>query len=444
MQAQSKKKKIRLSPYMIIVLSFLGVIVVGTLLLLIPAATNNNTSLSLVDAFFLSTSSVTLTGFTPVFDLGTTLSTYGKIVVASLIQIGGISIISITVFIMILLDVKIGLNNRVLVKESMNQNSLSGMVRLIKIIIITSFAVELAGTIVNLIVFIPHYNSIGKAIGVSVFHSISAFNNAGTDILGLSNQLVLFQDNVLLNINTILLIILGGLGFVVIYDVFTKRSFRKLSLHSKIVLKMTIILIVFGTLSLKLAQSTTEHNITWLQALFHSVSARTAGFNTIDTLHFSSISLLILMVLMFIGAGSSSSAGGIKVTTTYTLLKTFQGYVNGKPAITYGRKISEQTKTKAFVLLFIAIAIILILTIFLMALEAFDLERALFLSVSTFSTAGLSLNLTQSLQITSKVMLMIVMFIGRIGVFTILYIWKGNTNLESSHVRYVEEKLMIG
>src|SRR5690554_2192299 len=433
----------KVSPYVVIALSFLSIIVIGTILLWLPISQQEEGSLSFVNALFISTSAVTITGLSPVTSLAATLSIFGKIVLAILIQIGGLSVVTLSVFIMYLIGAKIGITNRILIKESFNQNSLSGMVKLVIRIVVFTLIIESTGFIFNLFVFLKDYEVI-DAIGISAFHAIAAFNNSGFDIIGSSN-LIGYNGNVMLNMNTTLLIMIGGIGFVVINDIIEKKSYKKLMIHSKIVLIMNAILWVSGTLMFKVSQIHSMQKYTWLEAFFLSVTARTAGFTTINLSTLSALSTLILLILMFIGASPASTGGGVKTTTIYTLFKGASSYARGTQPLTHERLISDETRHKASVLLTTALGIIALSTVSLLTLENISLDLALFETVSAFSNTGLSMSLTPTLRSGSKLLLCLVMFMGRVGPLTIISLLNQKWHKKDlNHIEYIEEKMMIG
>lgn len=445
------KKRRKLSPAAIIVFSFIGVILLGTVLLLLPFSTTGD-NLSFIDALFVSSSTVTVTGLMPVSNVGMTFSVFGKIVLASLIQIGGLGWVTLYAFILTTLGVRIGINDRIVIKKALNLDSASGLLNVVKRIVIITFSVQAFGFILNLITFWGDF-PFWKMIGISAFHAISSFNNCGLDILGVSNNLVNYSGNILLNFNTTLLVFLGGLGTIVIYDILKKRSYKKLTIHSKIVLKVSLLLVILGTLMLKVSE---RDNITWLQAYFTSISVRTAGFATVNYATFKNASLIIMMMLTFIGASPVSTGGGIKTTTFYTIVRSITSASQGKKTLTHNRKISEEDKLRAFTLFFISIAVIISGAIFLLLIEegreiynglndAFLFKRILFEATSAFGTSGITLGLTPSLHWGSKVILMLMMLFGRIGPITIFSLWNKNWNRPGkSGVEYIEEKIIIG
>jgi trk system potassium uptake protein TrkH len=439
-------KKRRLTPLAIIALSFLGIIVIGIFLLKLPISTQTAESLSWIDSIFLSTSAVCVTGLSTIPDLSITLSVFGKVVLALLIQIGGIGIVTIAIYVLIVLGIKIGVTERYVIKEALNQQSLSGVVRLVRSIIITTLIIEFFGMVVNFIVFIQDFE-FWKALGLSAFHSISSFNNAGFDILG-SNSLQNYSTNVLLNINTMALIIIGGIGFIVIRDILTKKKWSALSLYSKIVLKTTLFLIVFGALFVKIFEWS---NVTWLEAIFQSVTTRTAGFSTVDMNLFSYSTLMVIMIMMFIGASPNSTGGGVKTTTIYLLFKSISSFLRGKPTIINKRKVDHGTRQKAFTLVLLALFSIFVVFVLLSKIESgnpnyeMTFVNMLFETFSAFGTVGLSMGITPHLMPISKILISVLMFLGRLGPITIFGIMNKNWgHPQTSSVEYPPVKIIIG
>lgn len=437
-------KKRKITPLAIIALSFLGIILIGVFLLKLPISTQTDEALSWVDSIFLSTSAVCVTGLSTISDISMTLSVFGKVVLALLIQIGGIGIVTIAIYVLVVLGIKIGVTERYIIKEALNQHSLSGVVRLVKSIIITTLIIEFVGMAINFIVFIQDF-SFWKAIGVSAFHSISSFNNAGFDILG-SSSMQAYSGNVLLNINTMLMIIVGGIGFIVIRDILAKKKWATLSLYSKIVLKTTLFLIVTGSLIIKFFEYS---NVTWLEAIFQSITTRTAGFSTVDMNMFSYSTLIVIMIFMFIGASPNSTGGGIKTTTFYIMFRSIISFLKGKPIIVNNRRIGSESRTKAFTLAGLAFSSIIVVFIVLTLIEAnnpnMSFLKMLFETFSAFGTVGLSMGITPSLLPASKVLLSFLMFLGRLGPITIFGLMNKNWGVpQVSNIEYATEKIIIG
>lgn len=425
----------KIKPGRIIVLGFLIVILLGTILLMLPISINEGENVSFIDALFTSTSAVCVTGLIAI-DTADTFTVFGRTVVALLIQIGGLGVTSVGVGFIMLLKKKIGIKERTLIKESMNLDSLKGVVKLVKSILIMTLIFESIGVILSYIVFSKDYAPL-DALGISLFHSIAAFNNSGFDILGGLQNLIPYQSNVILNLTTCGLIIFGGIGFLVIKEIIEVRSFKKFTLHTKIVLIMTGILLVVGTILLKLTE-----DISWLGAFFFSTSARTAGFSTYPLSNFTNAGLFVLIILMFIGASPGSTGGGIKTTTLFTLNKSIYSTSTNKHCTAFKRKIPLGLILKAFNVTILALFVICIGTFILSILEPnYTFMQLLFEVTSAFGTVGLSTGITPDLSALSKFIISLIMFIGRLGPMTIATIWSFK---KPSDACYSEETVIIG
>ena len=423
-------------PGRLISLGFAVVILVGALILKSPVSLNDGVNVSFVDALFTSTSAVCVTGLLAI-DTADTFSVFGRTVVALLIQIGGLGVTCVGVSFILLAGKRVGLKERLLIKESWNINSFKGVVGLVKAVLLTTLIFEGLGAILSFFVFSKDYPLL-EAIGISAFHSVAAFNNSGFDILGGLTNLIPYQSNIMLNLVTCGLIIFGGLGFLVILDILKNRKFKYLTFHSKVVITVTTALLLGGTVLIKL----TEADITWLGAFFHSTSARTAGFSTYPIGSFSNASLLVLAVLMFIGASPASTGGGIKTTTFFTLLQATKSAATNSPCAAFKRKIPTEVISKTFIVTFLSVMVVCIGTFLLCILEPNSSLMQLFFEVtSAFGTVGLSTGITPYLMDTSKLLLIIIMFIGRLGVITIVSMWAFKPD---SLVNYSEESITIG
>jgi trk system potassium uptake protein TrkH len=425
----------KMSPGRYIALGFMTVILLGAFILFLPISHNEGVNVAFIDALFTSTSAVCVTGLIAV-DTADTYNVFGQTIVAVLIQIGGLGVTSVGVGFILLARKKVDFKDRILVKEALNLDSLKGVVKLVKSILLMTLCFEGVGAILSFIVFSKDY-PITKAIGISLFHTIASFNNAGFDNLGGFKNLLEYQSNVLLNLTTCGLIIFGGLGFVVIKEIIHKHSFKKFSFHSKVVITMTVILLSVGTILLKLTE-----DISWLGAFFFSTSARTAGFSTYPVGNFTNAGLFILIILMFIGASPGSTGGGIKTTTAFTLVKSAYSTSTNKHCYGFKRRIPNEVIYKAFVLVFLAAVLVCFSTLLLCVLEPqYTFMQLLFEVVSGFGTVGLSTGITPDLKPASEFVIIITMYIGRVGPLTIASLWsfKPKTN-----VRYSEETLTIG
>lgn len=430
-------KSKRLKPRRLVVLGFLCVILLGTLLLKLPISSETGECVPLVDCLFTSTSAVCVTGLASV-DPGTTLSSFGEVVLALLIQIGGLGITSIGVIFIIAAGGRMGIGKQRLLKESLNLSSGKGLMDVLKAVGFVTVSFELIGAVLSFVTFSADYST-GRAIGLSVFHSIASFNNAGFDILGGFKNLLDYHADAWLCIVTSGLIIFGGLGFFVISELLAGRSPRHWSLQTKVVLSVTAALIVFGTLFLKWTEG---GDITWLEAYFQSVSARTAGFSSVAIGEMTQAGLLVLIVLMFIGASPGSTGGGIKTTTFFVLVRKMLSTVFNSHCTAFKRVIPADIVMKAFSVFSLAVGVVLASTFAVCMLETeFTFEQILFEVVSGFATTGLSTGITPDLSAASKVILSATMFVGRLGPLTIATIWLGR---ELPEATYSEEEVTIG
>jgi trk system potassium uptake protein len=425
----------RMTPGRLIALGFAMVILLGAFILYLPISHREGVDVAFIDALFTSTSAVCVTGLIAV-DTYDTYNALGQIVVALLIQVGGLGVTSVGVGFMLLARRRVDFKDRILVKEALNLDSMKGIVKLVKAVLLTTLCFEGVGAILSFLVFSRDYPLL-KAIGTSLFHSVASFNNAGFDNLGGFKNLLDYQSNILLNLTTCGLIIFGGLGFVVIKEVLYKRSFKKLSLHSKIVITMSVLLLVVGTILIKLTE-----DISWLGAFFFSTSARTAGFSTYPVGNFTNAGLFIIMILMFIGASPGSTGGGIKTTTTFALFSAAHSATTNQHCGAFKRKLPSEVVMKAFILTFLAMLLVCFSTLLLCVLEPeYTFRQLLFEVVSGYGTVGLSTGITPDLKTVSEFVIIVTMFIGRVGPLTIASLWSVRRR---ASVSYSEEAITIG
>lgn len=428
-------KYFKLTPARLIAFSFFLFILFGALLLFLPFSANETVNVSFVDALFTSTSAVCVTGLIAV-DSYDTFNSIGQAIIAVLIQVGGLGVTSIGVGLVLISGKYVDLKQRALVREAWNFNSFSGIAKLVKSVLCMTLCFELVGAFLSFLVFRKDY-PFSRALGISVFHSVAAFNNSGFDILGGFKNLTGYADNILLNLTTCLLIIFGGLGFLVILDVINKRSFHKLTLHSKVVILTTAILLAVGTILLCFAE-----DIPVLGAFFFSTSARTAGFSTYNVGAFSNAGLFILTILMFIGASPGSTGGGIKTTTFFVMVQTLRASITNQHCQSFRRKIPGEVITKAFIITGLSLFLVCTGSIVLCIMEPqYSFIQNLFEIVSAFGTVGLSTGITPDLGDDSKLLLTLMMYIGRVGPLTIASIWFSK---DRSPVHCVEEMISIG
>ncbi len=422
-------------PGRLIALGFAAVILLGSLLLLLPVSVRPDAEVTFIDALFTSTSAVCVTGLIAI-DTADHFTVFGQAVVAALIQIGGLGVTSVGMGLILAAGRQVGIRGRLLIKEALNVDSFKGMVRLVKAVLMMTLCFEAAGMVLSFLVFVQDYSPL-HALWISIFHSIAAFNNSGFDILGGLRNLIPYQSNVLLNLTTCGLIICGGLGFLVMLDIKRCRSFRKLTLHSKVVLTTTAALLIIGTLLLKATEE-----MTWLGAFFHSVSARTAGFSTYPIGELTNAGLFTLIILMFIGASPGSTGGGIKTTTFFILMQEVRSVFSKRRPGAFHRTLPAEALSKAAVIALLSLLVVCCGTFLLCILEpGCTFIQLLFEVVSAFGTVGLSTGITPNLSVASKAVIILTMYIGRLGAFTLLSMW---INREEPSVRYTEESITIG
>lgn len=424
------------SPPRIIALGFATLILLGSVLLMLPCSVKDGITMRYIDALYTSTSAVCVTGLICV-DPGDTFTPLGQFFLAMLIHIGGLGVTTMGAGIILLIGKKVNLKGRTLIRESMNVNTGQGLIKLIYRIFKVTALFELLGAALSFIVFVQDYPAL-DAIGISLFHSIASFNNAGFDILGNYQSLIPYQNNVLLNLVTCVLIFFGGIGFLVIRELWTTRlHWKKLSMHSKVVLSVSTILIVIGTILLKLTE-----DISWLGAFFHSVSARTAGFSTYPLGNFTTSGLMLISVLMFIGASSGSTGGGIKTSTFFVLLRGMYSAATNKSETAFHYAIPKDAFKKASVIALLALGIIIsgsyLMSIFEPQLDTMDI---LFETISAFGTVGLSTGITPDLTLKSKLLSILIMYIGRLGPLTVATLWYFS---KGERTRYAEGNISIG
>ena len=405
-------------PVRIIALGFAAVILLGSVLLMLPCSIQDGVTVRYIDALYTSTSAVCVTGLIAV-DAGDTFTPLGQFFLGMLIQVGGLGVTAVGAGVILAMGKKVNMKGRNIIREAMNLDSGKGTVRFIQSVFLTTITFELVGAALSFIVFVQDYPPL-HALGISLFHSVAAFNNSGFDILGNFQNLIPYQDDVLLNLVTCGLIFFGGIGFLVIREIVTKRfHWRKFSMHTKVVLTVSAVLIVSGTVLLWLTE-----DVTLLGAFFHSVSARTAGFSTYSLGNFSNAGLFVLTVLMFIGASPGSTGGGIKTSTFFVLLQGIKSAATNKSEKAFRYAIPVDAFRKAAVITLIALGVVITGTYLMVIMEPdITLMDALFEVTSAFGTVGLSTGITSGLSDGSKILSIITMYIGRLGPLTIASLW---------------------
>ena len=426
----------RQSPARLIALGFASVILLGSLLLILPCSVRQGVQLRYIDSLYTSTSAVCVTGLIAV-DAGDTFTPLGQFFLAMLIQVGGLGVTSVGAGIILAMGKRVNLKGRNLIREASNLDSGKGAIRFVQSVLRTTLIIELMGAALSFPVFVQDYPPI-KALGISLFHSVAAFNNSGFDILGNLQNLIPYRNNIPLNLITCGLIFFGGIGFLVIREMWTcKLHWKKYSMHAKVVLSVNAVLLVIGTLLLKLTE-----NVTWLGAFFHSVSARTAGFSTYPLGTFTDAGLLVLTVLMFIGASPGSTGGGIKTSTLFVLVQGIKVAATNKSEKAFRYAVPKDAFRKAAVITVLALSVVTAGTWLFMVMEPeIGLMDALFEITSAFGTVGLSTGITTGLGVGAKLLSILIMYIGRLGPLTVASLWYFS---RGERVSFPEGNLAIG
>ena len=437
----------------ILALGFLAVILLGTVLLALPIAAKNGQSIGLFDSLFTSTSAVCVTGLV-VVDTGTTFSLFGQIVLIVLIQVGGLGFMVFATMLMVMLGRKISIRGRMLIRESMNASSLSDLGSLTRLYLLLSLAIELIGTITLCFRFVPLYGW-KHGTWMALFHSVSAFCNAGFDLFGNYASLTAFSGDPLVLLTVASLIILGGLGFSVILETARNRQgFRNLSLHTRIVLMTTLVLLLAGTVFYWIVERTNAETLAGcsegekiLNAFFQSVTMRTAGFNSFDLSALRDGTKLFSSLLMMIGASPASTGGGIKTTTIAALTLLMLSVVRGESEVNVARRrLSDDISRRALAVAVLFLTTLLTGTLIISLIEngRFPLEDILFEASSAMGTVGVSAIGTPNLSSASRAILLPMMFLGRVGPLTLaVAVAKRQGGLRIAS-KYPEERIMIG
>lgn len=443
-----------IKPERFLALGFLAAILIGSLLLALPVSGAGGRSIGVRGGLFTATSAVCVTGLS-IISPGAQLSLFGQIVLLCLIQVGGLGFMAFATLIMVALGRRVSLKSRVLLRDSMNQTSLSGMVRLSLHFFGMAVMVEGVGALLLMLRLVPLYGA--KGVWYSVFTSVSAFCNAGFDIFGAANSIVHLNREPLVLLTLAALIILGGLGFAVITECLQHRlRWRAYSLHAKLVLFITGALLLGGAvliLLLEYGNDATLHNglsfgHKLVNSFFQSVTFRTAGFASVDQAALTDSSKLLGCLLMFVGASSASTGGGVKTTTAAMLALVMWSVIRGRERITvFGREISPDTARRSMTIALIGLGMVLLCSCLISVIEQgrFEMMDVLFETVSAFSTTGLSTLNTPNLSAASQWLLMPLMYLGRVGPLTLAAALASRTEKGLiNRVRFPEEKIMIG
>jgi len=435
----------KLKPSSLIALSFFIIILTGGILLSLPISSANGTPTSFLDAYFTSNSATCVTGLV-VLDTGVHFSLFGLIVIMLLMQLGGLGYMTFSAFAMLVLRKKMFVSERIMAQEALNIYSAKEVTDILKKIFAIVFTLESIGFLILFLRWLPEFGS-GKAVLYAVFHTISAFNNAGFALPPNNANMMPFVTDIVINLTITTLIIIGGIGFIVISDILKGR---KLSLHSKLVITTTAILLAAGTLMILFLEYSNPktlgplsfgHKI--LASYFQSVTHRTAGFNTVDIGSMFAPTLIITMFLMFIGASPGGTGGGIKTTTFAVLIGTIRATLMGlKDTVMFRRRVPHETVRRAFTITTLAVFVVVGAALLLEYFEKFTLMESAFEVFSAFGTVGLSMGITPKLSSIGKIIIIVVMFIGRVGPLSLalsLLIQQKEPRIE-----YPKESISIG
>jgi trk system potassium uptake protein TrkH len=437
------RKKIQISPPQFLIVIFVSFILLGAVLLNLPIVTTEK--IGWIDALFTATSAMTVTGL-GVVDTGNVFTLFGQIVILSLIQIGGLGFMSFAVLIFMMLGKKIGMKQRLIIQEALNQTSIGGVIRLVKRLFLFSISIELLAVLFLSMRWVPEFGW-KEGVYVSIFHSISAFNNAGFSIW--SDSLSQYVGDPVVNIVITILFITGGLGFTVLSDLWYSREFKELSLHSKIMLIGTILI---NLIALLLVFAFEYHNPATLGSLsggdkllgsyFQAVTTRTAGFNTLDIGSLEDPTIILMLLLMFVGAGSASTGGGIKLTTFLIIFFTVVTFLKGKhDVVVFKKTIEQKLVVKSLAIFTISLFFVFIAILLLSVTEEEPLIMVIFEVVSAFGTVGLSMGLTFDLSYLGKVIIIFIMFLGKLGPLTLAF---SLAKQKHTNIRYPKEDILAG
>ena len=447
-----RKKKFKFSTTQIILLSFLIAIVLGSILLALPISSANGKGVRYLDALFTATTSTCVTGLVTL-PTASTWSVFGQVVILLLIQVGGLGIITIMSGLMLLINKKMGIGDRLLIQDAFNLNTMSGLAQFIKKVLLGTLIVEGVGALLYMFVFIPDFGA--RGIWISVFTSVSAFCNAGIDIIG-ESSLCDYATNPLVNGVTAMLIVLGGLGYVVWWDILrviknrtpnNKKIFRYLTLHTKIALTVTLGLILVGGVLIFAFEYSNPLTIGDMSifdkiqvSFFQSVTTRTAGFASVPQENLTNASFLLCIILMLIGGSPVGTAGGIKTVTIAVLVCSAVATVKNKDGATvFGRRISEKSIKKAVAVSVCFTFICFLSTLLLMATSSAPALDIIYETVSATATVGLSRNFTASLDTFGRIIIILTMYFGRVGPISLVVALGGKNESQNMIVEPTEE-----
>lgn len=452
-KSEPKKRKFMTTTRMIMLGFLLGAFI-GSVLLCLPVSLKKGVAIEYVDALFVSVSSICVTGLSTV-NVGATFSGFGQVILLLLIQMGGLGVVTFTTILFILFRKRITLSERMLIQNAYNLDTMSGLVKLTINVVKLTMIIEFVGAFFYALVFVPEYGPIG--IWYSLFHAVSAFCNAGIDLLG-GNSFCVYVENPIVNFTTMALIIMGGLGFPVFWELGRVlrvkmgkiRGQRKMSYHARLVIVATAFLILAGALITLLFEYDNPATLgplslpgKFMAALFQSVTLRTAGFATIDQSGFRSVSCLLYLFFMFIGGSPAGTAGGVKTITILLLFASVISNIKGdREVILWRRKITDANIRRCVAIIVFSFSILVLLTVAMLASGSYGMMDLAYEMTSAIATVGLSRGLTGTLSVAGKLIVSLAMYLGRIGPITLALAF--NSNKGTSFVSYAEGKVIIG
>ena len=442
-------KEKRFNEVQILSLGFIMLIFTGAVILTLPISSASGEPTNFLDALFTATSATCVTGLITL-DTGTHWSLFGQTTIMILIEIGGLGFMSFGTFFAILLGKKITLKNRLIMQEAMNTFSIQGLVKMVKYVLMFTFTIQISGALLLSSQLIPEFG-FAKGLFYSVFHSISTFCNAGFDLFGNFTSLTRYYNNPVILLTIGALIVIGGLGFTVLIEIYNYKGMKKLSIHTKVVLLITTILIVGGTVFIFLLEYNNPQTLAPMgfrdkvvNSILASISPRTAGVNSISTDGMTMAGKFLTIILMFIGGSPGSTAGGLKTTTFGILLFTVISVIRGREDTeAFGRRFSKELVYKSFALLFIGMTLIMAVTMILTITEPDQtFISLLYEATSAFGTVGLTTGVTTGLSSIGKFIIIVMMYIGRVGPLTVAIAL--SSKQKKSKYKYPEAKVLIG
>lgn len=442
-------RKKKLSEVQVLAMGFIIVILIGGTILSLPISSASGEATSFLDSVFTATSATCVTGLV-VVDTGTHWNLFGQTVIMILIEIGGLGFMSFATFISVLIGRKITLKSRLLMQEAMNTFKIQGVVKMMLKVIQFAFVIQLVGALILATQFIPEYG-LSKGLFFSVFHSVSTFCNAGFDVFGNFTSYTIYYNNPIILLTVSSLIAIGGLGFMVLLEVYNYKKDKKLSLHSKVVLLITGILIVGGALGFLLMEYNNPATLQTMNlrdkvvnSIVASISPRTAGINSISTTEMTTSGKFLTVILMFIGGSPGSTAGGIKTSTLGIVLGAIICVIKGREDVElFQKKIPKDVVYRSVAIIAIAMGLVSVVTMFLTVTEpGHDFLALLYEATSAFGTVGLTMGVTPTLSEIGKMIIITLMYLGRVGPLTVALALLNKKS--DGHYKYPEGKILIG